>query len=395
MPILLIGLNAFTTIQSNRIATDSVETEETSSETAISELPAIGLLDDTGLLNRVPPGYPERFVRYPDQATARAALEAGYIEQYVYIPADYVATGQVTVYDQDFQIVRGGDNLGVSLGSEGDWLLRYLIEYNLTGDSQLILTLRNPTPGTLAEYHALAPREQPQRDDEALAEVVSSVMPYIYYFLLIMGSNYLMRSVVAEKENRTAEVLLLSLHPRQLMVGKILAMSLVTLVQVVVWVGGGILILNRSADILQVASFSFPPGFVIWAILFLILGYLLYASVMAAAGAIAPTAREVGQVTLLLILPLMPTLMFGREFVAEPNGTLSLVLSLFPFSAPAAMVTRIAVAEVPLWQILLSLAGLAVTAYIFVTLAGRFFRAGNLLAYTPFSLRRLATGWRK
>ena len=122
---------------------------------------------------------------------------------------------------------------------------------------------------------------------------------------------------------------------------------------------------------------------------------LLAASVMAAAGAIAPTAREGAQVTWLLILPLRPTLMFGPAFLDDPNGTLSAALSLFPFSAPSAMVTRLAVAQVPLWQILLSLAGLAVAAYLFVVLAARFFRAGNLLSSESFNWRRLATGWRK
>jgi ABC-2 type transport system permease protein len=210
-----------------------------------------------------------------------------------------------------------------------------------------------------------------------------------------MSSNYLMRAVVNEKENRTVEVLLLSLPPRQMMVGKILAMSIVALLQAVIWVGGGLLILDRGADMLNVANFSFPPGFVVWAILFLILGYLLFASIMAAAGAIAPTAREGAQMIWLLIIPLMPTLMFGRELLAEPNGTLALVLSLFPLSAPSAMVTRLAVAPIPLWQILVSLAGLALTTYLFISLAARFFRAGNLLSQEAFQWKRLATAWRE
>jgi len=117
--------------------------------------------------------------------------------------------------------------------------------------------------------------------------------------------------------------------------------------------------------------------------------------VMAAAGAIAPTAREGNQVIWLLVLPLLPTLMFGDLFVEEPNNPLTLVLSLFPFSAPSAMVTRLAVGEVPLWQIVVSVAGLALTTYLMVVLAARFFRADNLLSDAPFSWRRLATGWRE
>jgi ABC-2 type transport system permease protein len=229
----------------------------------------------------------------------------------------------------------------------------------------------------------------------ALGEIVARVMPYMFYFIMLVGSSYLLRSVAAEKENRTVEVLLLSLHPRQLMMGKILGLSAVTLVQLGIWLGGGMLILNRGAALLDVSGFTFPAGFIAWAVLFLALGFLLFASVMAAAGAIAPTAREGNQVTWLLIIPLMPTLMFSQLFVEEPNHPLTLVLSLFPFSAPSAMLTRLAVGEVPLWQIIFSLAGLALTTYLMVVLAGRFFRAGNLLTDTPFSLRRLATEWRE
>jgi ABC-2 type transport system permease protein len=204
-----------------------------------------------------------------------------------------------------------------------------------------------------------------------------------------------MRSVVAEKENRTVEVLLLSLRPYELMVGKILGLSVVAWTQLLAWLGAAVLMLNRGSEWLNVSGFDFPPGFFVWALLFLAFGYLLYAAVMAAGGALAPNAREGGKVTWLLILPLMPTMMFGSTFLENPHGTLALVLSLFPLSAPSAMVTRLAVAEVPLWQPIVSLLGLAGTGYLTVLLAARFFRAGNLLSQAAFNWRRFATGWQE
>ena len=72
-----------------------------------------------------------------------------------------------------------------------------------------------------------------------------------------------------------------------------------------------------------------------------------------------------------------------------------MALSLFPFSAPSAMVSRMAVANVPLWQIVLSLGGLAIVTCFFVNLAARFSRTGNLLSHEAFHWRRLATGWRQ
>jgi len=395
MPALLLGLQIYSAIQDSDLDLGSADADKTE-ETSTTDMPVIGLVDEAGIIAEMPVDFPpDLFLPYTDEATARAALEADEIEQYVHISADYVATGDVTVYDKDFRILASGENMGAAFHSANEWMLAYLINLNLTGDAQLVSVLRDPVPAANAERHIVNPPVETDESVRALGEIVARVMPYMFYFILLVGSSYLLRSVAAEKENRTVEVLLLSLHPRQLMMGKILGLSAVTLVQLGIWLGGGMLILNRGAALLDVSGFTFPAGFIVWAILFLVLGFLLFASVMAAAGAIAPTAREGNQVTWLLIIPLMPTLMFSQLFVEEPNNPLTLVLSLFPFSAPSAMLTRLAVGEVPLWQIIVSLAGLALTTYLMVVLAGRFFRAGNLLSDAPFNWRRLATEWRE
>ena len=397
VPVILLALNIYNVIESDALGGSAPEAGEEETAPEIAGLPAIGLVDEANLVAEMPPGYPEDlFVRFPDKAAARAALEDGTVEQYVYVPADYVRDSRIEIYDMNFQIMMTGENMGVApLGGNSKWVVPYTIAYNLVDDEQLLFALQDPVPGAQAEYHALRPPVESESENQDLARIIGTALPYVYYFLLIMGGSYLMRSVVAEKENRTAEVLLVSVNPRELMIGKMLAMSVVMWLQVIVWVGGGIIMLDKGAELLNIAQYSFPPGFVAWAIAFLILGYLLYASVMAAAGAIAPNAREAGQVVWLLVLPLMPTLMFGTLFMEAPSSTLPVVLSLFPFSAPSAMVTRLALTDVPVWQILVSLAGLALTAYLFVVMAARFFRSGNLLSQDSFNLKRLATGWRK
>ncbi len=390
LPIVLVGIQAL-------LISRGYETAETAQGagqgTQSYEMPAIGLVDPAGLMSRFPPELGEDwFERFPDEATARAALEAGLVEQVVSVPGDYLTSGQVSVYDEGFQLLRAGG--GLAFSSDTAWLLDYIINYNLTGDAQRMAALRNPTPGNLAVTHELNPPAEAGTENAALAGMVSSLVPYVFYFVLVMGASYLMRSVVTEKENRTAEVLLLSLDPKQLMVGKVLAMSLIVVVQGTIWVGGGVLALDRSADLLKLGQFEFPPGFVVWALLFLVLGYLLFASVMAAAGAIATSAREANQAIWILVIPLMPTLMFGSVMIQSPDSPLVLFLSFFPFSAPGAMVTRLAVQAVPLWQIGLSLALLAGTAYAAVVLGARFFRSGNLLSGESFNWRRFLAGWK-
>ncbi|MDY7075902.1 MAG: ABC transporter permease [Chloroflexota bacterium] len=395
MPALLFGIQFYGALQDSDLDLGSADADKTEG-TSAADMPVIGLVDEAGLISEMPVDFPtDLFQPYADEATARVALEADEIEQYVHIPADYVATGDVTVYDKNFQILASGEDMGAAFHSTNEWMLAYLINLNLTGDAQLVDALRNPIPAARAERHVINPPVETDESVRALAKIVASVMPYMFYFILLVGSSYLLRSVTAEKENRTVEVLLLSLHPRQLMMGKVLGLSVVTLVQLSIWFGGGALILNRGTALLNVSGFIFPPGFIAWAILFLALGFLLFASVMAAAGAIAPTAREGNQVIWLLVLPLIPTLMFSQLFAEEPGSPLVLVLSLFPFSAPSAMVTRLALGEVPLWQVIAGLAGLALTTYLFILLAARFFRADNLLSDASFNWRRLAAGWRE
>ncbi len=393
MPVLMLMYLTYDVVRDTGQSAESAPAEAAPQTPA--EMPPIGLVDEAGLIARMPPGIPPAlFVRYPALATARAALDANQISQYVHIPADYVATGAVAVYTRNFQLSSSSANMGVAYGSAQAWVLEYLLHYNLVGDERLLAALTNPTPGQLVERHVLQPSTT-DSSAQPLANYVSTIVPFTFYFLLVLSGSYLLRSVVAEKENRTVEVLLLSLPPRRLMVGKLLAVSVILALQLVIWLATSWLVISRRAEGLRVASFTLPPGFWLWAALFLVLGYLLYASVMAAAGALAPNAREGGQIIWLLIIPLMPTMMFASDFVEQPHGSLALFLSLFPFSAPSAMVTRLAVSAVPLWQIGVSLMGLALTAWLFIEWAGRFFRADTMLSYASFNWRRLLTDWRR
>ncbi len=396
LPALLMGMNAYASVIDNRSSeTAQATAAEARAVNAPKDLPGIGLVDEANIIQTWPDTFPpDLFVRYDDIASARAALETDEIEQYVHIPADYVAAGEINIYDKNFMIRESGTGMGVSFDSRNEWVLQHLIDMNLVENEQFLILLRNPVPSTYVDWHQLNPSLETSDNNRVLAEIVSKVTPYIFYFLLLIGSSYLMRNVVAEKENRTVEVLLLSLPPRQLLVGKILAISVIVVIQVAIWVGGGALILERGAEMLNVSEFTFEPGFIVWAVLYLILGYLLYASVMAAVGAMANSAREGAQMTWILIIPLLPTMMFGDLFASEPNHWFTLTMSLFPLSAPSAMTTRLALGPVPLWQNLLSLAGLAATTYLFVSLAARFFRSDNLLSSAVFKPKHLLTGWR-
>ena len=205
----------------------------------------------------------------------------------------------------------------------------------------------------------------------------------------------MLSSVSREKENRTAEILLLSIKPRELMLGKVVGLGCVALLQMSIWMSGALFSLSRSKELAGFSTaFSLPPGFLGWGLLYFIFGYFLYASLLGAIGALAPNAREGGQFTFIIILPLLIPIWFNVAFTEAPNGPVAMFLSMFPLTS-ISMMTRITATEVPLWQILLSLAGLAFTTYLVILLSARFFQAETLLSSDNISLKRVFRAFKR
>jgi ABC-2 type transport system permease protein len=132
-----------------------------------------------------------------------------------------------------------------------------------------------------------------------------------------------------------------------------------------------------------------PPSFLFWGAVFFLLGYGLYASLMAGVGALVPNLREASQATFVVILPLLIPLVMISVLIEDPNGALALGLSLFPLTSPVVMMTRLSAAQVPLPQLLLSAALLAVTAALVVRTIADMFRTQTLLAGQTLTLKRL------
>ncbi len=385
-PVLIIGFNVGAQVIAAR-TTDEEDLDELIGQfeqMAGMTLPdPIAYVDEAGIIQELPPDVgPEFLQAYADVETVDAVLMAEEIDQYFIIPADYLSVGEVIVITREFQ----------PFNVPNDELISYAIAYNLTGDQQTAVTLIDPTRTVIPQ--AMAP-ENTNDAFNPLTFFVPFATMFIFFFLISMSSGYMLQSVANEKENRTVEVLLVSLRPRELMLGKVLGLSGVALIQVVVWMGGGFLTLMRAQSMLAgFGNFALPPGFLVWALLFFALGYILYASLMGAIGALSPNAREAGQYTFIVMLPLLLPLWLNFAFLNDPNGTLATALSLFPLTAPTSMMTRIAAGGVPVWQILLSLAGLAVTTYLLVLFAARFFRADTLLSTSSFQWRRLISEFR-
>jgi ABC-2 type transport system permease protein len=209
----------------------------------------------------------------------------------------------------------------------------------------------------------------------------------IFYLVITMTGSFMLQSVSKEKENRTIEVLLLSVRPRDLMLGKILGLGVVALLQIVVW--GGAMLVFGGVSLNGLSALGLPDGFFIWALLYFVLGYLVYASLLGALGALAPSAREGAQFTFFVMLPLFIPLMLNSALIEAPNSGLTTFLSLFPLTSPVTMITRLAAGNVPIAQLLLGLVLLAITTYGIIVYSARFFRADTLLSFNALNFKRI------
>jgi len=209
-------------------------------------------------------------------------------------------------------------------------------------------------------------------------EVSQFAVPYvftIFFMLSIMTSaGYLLQSVAEEKENRVMEVLLSSLTPDQLLAGKVIGLGGAGLTQILVWVVVGVF------PSLAVAPFlDLHWSQLLVAIVFFVLGFLLFGSLMGGFGSIGSNLKESQQTTMIWTLMAVVPLFFVSILIAEPNGTLARVLSYIPFTAPITMMLRVACGPVPWWDIGLSALILGVSLLIFVRLAAKVFRLGVLM----------------
>ena len=242
----------------------------------------------------------------------------------------------------------------------------------------------------------------------------------VYMFIIFFGGQ-VMQGVSEEKTNRIIEVIISSVKPFQLMMGKIIGVSLVALTQFVLWIlltgalylgfsafmglsspeilsSGTVMsqqinsndIMNNEAvqNIIQIAH-SIDFGTIIGCFLiFFILGYLLYATLYAAIGSLVDNNTDSQQFTLPVTVPLIVAIISSFYIVNNPDSSLSVWLSMIPFTSPISMMVRIPFG-VPIWQIVLSVVILAGTFVAMTWFAAKIYRTGILMYGKKLSYKEI------
>ena len=253
--------------------------------------------------------------------------------------------------------------------------------------------------------HVVNILEKEKKQDSFLVGVKSGLSMFLMYcvftFIMMYGIR-VMRSVLEEKNNRVVEILISSVKPFELMMGKILGVTGVALVQFGVWVvmifasvmtlgSSNVGMVSGVAEVQMVLSAlsQVNYGLILFVfVIYFLLGYLFYSAMYAAIGSAVDNETETQQFTLFAILPMMLGFYGSITIMNNPDGPMSFWLSMIPFTSPIAMLARIPF-DVPVWELVLSIGILLVSTLGMVFIASKIYRVGILMYGNKVTLKEL------
>jgi ABC-2 type transport system permease protein len=309
------------------------------------------------------------FLPYETEGLALDALAKKEVGAVYVIPPDYVETGKITAYDASGSIF--------SEGKLAQAPLRRLMIKSLTAErmdeavSERILsplsvkTLVKLSDGTWAE--------------RGLGEIVRRFgVPFAFMVLLLISivtsASTLIQGVSEEKESRVIEIILSSIDARSLLLGKLIGLGAAGLLQLAIW-----LTMAVVPILLMIAGVTLSPVLVLMCMVYFILGFFLYGTLITATGVIGTTARDMQQWGMFWVIGVIPPMAFFEVLLRKPHGTTARILSYIPLTSPSTMMLRIGAGQVPIWEVLLTLGLLVLSVLVVLRFAARMFRTGLLM----------------
>ena len=250
--------------------------------------------------------------------------------------------------------------------------------------------------------------EDEEATSSAIAYLLGLVLGMMLYMFLIIYGSMVMTSVIEEKGSRVLDVLVSSVSPFQLMMGKILGVASVAVTQIAIWgvlvCGIGAVVLpalmpedvmqtveavqmgqmtsveaDIDADLLSAVSLATDVGGLImmfvWLLLFLVGGFLFYSAMFAAVGSAVDSIQDANQLQTPITVPIILALILAMSVFNDPNSTLAFWGSIIPFTSPVVMMARVPFG-IPTWQIILSLVLLYASVVAMAWAAGKIYRVG-------------------
>lgn len=254
-----------------------------------------------------------------------------------------------------------------------------------------------------------------------LSYALGFILTFLLYMILLLYGQMVMTSIIEEKNNRVLEIVVSSVKPTGLMLGKICGIGLVAVTQIVIWavlivvlsavvmpailpaevaadvnaISAGVAAPAQStldSDLLAALAVVADPGYILGLfgilLLFLIGGFLLYSAIFAAIGSAVDNVQDASQLTTVAVLPIILGIVFGMMAATEPTSSVALWTSIIPFTSPMVMMARIPYG-IPAWQIVVSLVVLFASFMACVWLAAKIYRVGIFMYGKKPSLKEL------
>ncbi|MCL2742205.1 MAG: ABC transporter permease, partial [Oscillospiraceae bacterium] len=207
---------------------------------------------------------------------------------------------------------------------------------------------------------------------------------FVMYFAFILYSQYVITSVVVEKSTRVMEILITSVRPFTLMVGKLVGMCLLGISQFAALILVGVASATAGGSGIDVGGLNFDfsslsiPTYAMMVVYF-VLGFFLYSSFNAAAGSMVSRMEEAGAASMPVMMLVIIGFFATFSCMFQPSSPLAVFLSYFPLTAPMVMYMRIAISEVPPWEVALSVVTISAAILGVLWLAAKIYRMGVLL----------------
>lgn len=321
--------------------------------------------------------------RAVDEGAARTQVEGGQaIAAWVAGP-NYLETAAMRV----LVARKGGLDPGLAPGRLAiARLLRRALVGDLISDAAIVARL----------VHVVEPSvEVLGKKDTSLAQdqvgnAATLMLPLIFSSFfgmsIFVASGYLLDGIGEEKENRVLEVLLATLRPEELLLGKMIGLGAAGLLQTLFFA------LLGGVPLVALGLFEVGPARLLAMTVSALLGYSLYASLMGASGAVAGNRHEGRQVSAVWSLLAISPMLVLPAFLARPNDGLALLATFIPLTAPIALILRLGLGEVPILEVVGSWIVVALAALVAWRLGARVFRVAILMTGTRPSLRQVL-GW--
>jgi ABC-2 type transport system permease protein len=380
LPILSVGIFAFAIAVSNRKADHPLR---------------ISILDNLGglaphiavsLKEKLPDGQPRFQVvctwdRPPDESSVREELtqevRLGGLDGFLEVPEDILKKNDAALHTRngsDFQTTRA---IGRAVNNA-------VIGRRLTDRGVHIDNLDSLMRSIELTVVNVTKHGESEENGQSIIVQFSVVM--ILYVTLLVYGVMTMRSVLEEKTTRIVEILTSSIKPSHLLTGKIVGVAAVGLTQYLIWGCTAALFSSYGAAVgaalypgATTPKLHLPAAFLVYPVVFFLMGYLFYASLYAALGSMTSSEEDVQQMQLPVTLILAGCMLLFPLIQRAPNSPLAVALSLIPFSSPILMVFRITVQTPPFWQIALSLGICAAATFGTIRLSAKIYRVGILM----------------